>query len=249
MNNTEKFSGIAGIYAASRPRYAERLFDLLCSDYGFAGQAVADVGSGTGIFAEGLLKRGCTVYAVEPNGDMRAEAEARLSSCSGFVSVRGSAESTGLPGGSVYAVTAAQAFHWFDAERFRAECARILKPGGCVVIAYNMRRESPLHEEVGALNREVCLSFRGFGGGIEGERIAAFFGGEAETQEFGNDLLLDENTFIGRQLSSSYAPRAGEPRHAEYVAALRAIFRTHAEGGAVRYPLSTRVYIGKIELR
>ena len=249
MNNTEKFTGIAGVYAASRPRYAEALFDRLSSGYGFAGQAVTDVGSGTGIFAEGLLKRGSTVYAVEPNNDMRAEAEARLASFGGFVSISGSAENTGLPDDSVYAVTAAQAFHWFDAERFRAECARVLKPGGYVAIAYNVRRKSHLHEAVAELNRSVCSSFRGFCGGMEQERIAAFFGGEMKTEEFGNDLLLDENTFIGRHLSSSYAPREGEPKCAEYIAGLRAIFQEYASGGAVYYPLLTRVYIGKIELR
>ncbi len=249
MNNAEKFTGIAGVYAASRPCYAEGAFDRLCSDYGFAGQAVADVGSGTGIFTEGLLRRGCTVYAVEPNDDMRAEAEARLASCGGFVSVRGSAETTGLPDGAVYAVTVAQAFHWFDAERFRAECARILKPGGCVVIAYNVRRKSPLHEAVAELNRAVCSSFCGFCGGMEQERIAAFFGGEMKTEEFGNDLLLDENAFIGRHLSSSYAPREGEPKRAEYIAGLREIFREHASGGTVSYSQLTQVYIGKIGSR
>ena len=46
--------------------------EALFRDYGFSGDAVvADIGSGTGKFAGQLLERGCTVYGVEPNDDMR----------------------------------------------------------------------------------------------------------------------------------------------------------------------------------
>ena len=40
------------------------------------------------------------------------------------------AEQLPVPDHSVSLVTAAQAVHWFDFERFHAECRRVLKPGG-----------------------------------------------------------------------------------------------------------------------
>ena len=84
-----------------------------------------------------MLERGWTVYGVEPNDDMRKEAEKRLSAFPRFHSVAGTAERTGLPGASVDLVTAAQSFHWFDAAAFKRECRRILSGGGKVALIWN----------------------------------------------------------------------------------------------------------------
>lgn len=43
----------------------------------------------------------------------------------------GPAEASGLDAGSVDLVLAAQAFHWFNFERFFAECRRVLRPATC----------------------------------------------------------------------------------------------------------------------
>ena len=65
VNNEEKFSGKATHYDNARPAYAESLLNMFYSDYGFSPQSViADIGSGTGIFTEQLLKRGNKVYGL-----------------------------------------------------------------------------------------------------------------------------------------------------------------------------------------
>ena len=101
---------------------------------------VADVGSGTGILTALLLDHGNTVHAVEPNAAMAAEATARLGGNPRFHAVAGRAEATGLPDASCDVVTAAQAFHWFDIDPTRREFRRILRPGGAVVLVWNIRR-------------------------------------------------------------------------------------------------------------
>lgn len=129
MDNTGKFTGKGAVYAAARPRYAEELLAYLADEAGLApGALVADVGSGTGIFSEQLLDAGFRVIGVEPNDDMRTQAEHTLGGREGYRSVRGTADATGLPDASIGCVTAAQAFHWFDANAFKRECRRILKP-------------------------------------------------------------------------------------------------------------------------
>lgn len=248
MNNSHRFDGKAEDYAAGRPAYAEGLFDLLFSEYGFSvREAVADIGAGTGIFTEALLRRGCMVYAVEPNAQMRQQAEERLSSYGGFISVAGDAAHTGLDSGSVGAVTAAQAFHWFDAEAFRAECCRLLRPGGKVVLVYNRSDDTPLQRALDDAAARCCPDFCGRSGGMaeQDARIAAFFRGEFETFRFANGREEDEQTFVRRALSSSYVP-SGEGKE-RYAAAVRSVFMRFAAEGKVFVPRTTWAYIGETD--
>src|SRR5262249_53757949 len=103
-------------------------------------RVAADIGSGTGIFTRGLLERGFSVQAVEPNADMRRAAEEALAADTGFTSRDGRAEATGLAGHSGSLIVAAQAFHWFDRAACRVEWQRILRPSGVVGLVWNRRR-------------------------------------------------------------------------------------------------------------
>jgi SAM-dependent methyltransferase len=50
--------------------------------------------------------------------------------------IEAKAEETGLDSGTADSVTAGQCWHWFDRPRAAAETARLLKPGGKLVIAH-----------------------------------------------------------------------------------------------------------------
>ena len=78
MDNSKKFDGRTAVYSVARPHYAEQLFEMLSTEYGFCGKPIADIGSGTGLFTEGLLKYGNTVYAVELNEIGRASCRERV---------------------------------------------------------------------------------------------------------------------------------------------------------------------------
>ena len=86
-----------------------------------------------------LLENGNPVFGVEPNAEMREAGERLLAEFPKFTSVAGTAEATTLADQSVDFVTAAQAAHWFDRARSRQEFARILKPGGWLVLMWNER--------------------------------------------------------------------------------------------------------------
>ncbi len=163
LNNAELFSRKAQNYWRSRPRYAEAFFDSLELT---VESKIAEMGAGTGILTRELLRRGAWVYAVEPNGGMRAILERDTRGSGRCVITDGFAEASGLPDGSVNLVIAAQSFHWFEPEEFKAECRRVLGGGGRVVLVWNAYRAGvPLIEELGEILRRFCPNFRGFYGG------------------------------------------------------------------------------------
>lgn len=248
MNNTTRFDGKGEIYAKARPNYATELFDyikntLLISE----GSIFADIGAGTGIFSEHLLNNGYIVYAVEPNADMRKKAEEKLSVYKGFISVDGADINTTLPKQSVDCITTAQAFHWFDADAFKKECQRILKPNGKVIIVYNTRDESAAcNKALADHHRKYCPDFQGFSKGMNDEKCCAFFDGRCEVFRADNSQNYDRQGYINRVLSSSYSLRESDERYAEYLADINKLFDIFSNDSSMTVPMHTVAYIGSI---
>lgn len=251
MDNTQRFSGLADVYTAGRPAYADAFIESLYQKYGFLKDSViADIGSGTGKFAKQLLDKGSFVYCVEPNEDMRNTAIAELGRYEKFQSINGSAADTGLKEKSVDYITTAQAFHWFDPALFRAECRRILKENGKVILIWNQRdMSSEINQRCTEIYAKYCPNFNGFAGGIRKDdaRIQQFFEGKYEYIEFDNPLFYDKEKFINRCLSSSYSLKKGEEKYAEYIGALGELFDKYATGNMLMLPNKTVVYIGGMD--
>ena len=251
MNHTALFTGRASAYAKGRPSYPEPLIDHLYQREGFSEDSVvADIGSGTGIFSGLLLEQGSTVFAVEPNADMRTAAEQRFADCSRFVQYGGTASHTGLPDHSADHVTAAQAFHWFDTLEFRAECRRILKPGGKVFLLWNIRdEEDPVNARCFELFRKYCPAYRGSNNGFREDdgRLEMFFEHGYDKMRFDNPLTYaSEEIFLNRCLSSSYALRKTDGRYAEYLHALSDLYAECAEDGILKAANYTVLYKGAV---
>ena len=125
FNPTLRFSSRVENYVKYRPGYPTGVVDPLAKECGLTAKSViADIGSGTGILSELLLKNGNRVVSVEPNREMRETSEQLLGKYSRSTSVNGTAEEITLADCSVDFITAGQAFHWFDRERARKEFAR-----------------------------------------------------------------------------------------------------------------------------
>ena len=108
--------------------------------------------------------------------------------------------------------------------------------------------ENELIRENYDINRRFCPNFKGPSNGIDfsKEAFADYFEGDFIVVEFGNDLIYDENAFISRCLSSSYAPKPDKKNYNEYVAELQKLFKKYNQNGTVPYPYITRCYIGKV---
>jgi SAM-dependent methyltransferase len=126
------FGSVARVYAEYRPGYPEEAVNWLL---GTSPGRVLELGAGTGKLTESILALGHDVVATDPSTQMLAEL--RRSTPTAHTAV-GTAESIALPSGSVDAVAAAQAFHWFDLDRALPEIARVLRPGGVLVMLWNV---------------------------------------------------------------------------------------------------------------
>ena len=247
---TERFGNRVDNYAKYRPGYPDAMLQFIRA---IAPQSaiVADIGSGTGILTKQLLGAGFEVYAIEPNDPMRSEAERSLSAEALFHSVKGSAESTTLPDQSVDFITSAQAFHWFDRGKAKVEFRRILRPCGSTALIWNerqvdastfswkyeelLRNKSPEYSQVDHRN-------------VSAKDIDTFFEpGEVILKKFPNAQQLSREAFIGRVLSSSYVPLAGEAGHRDIVAAAERLFDESAVEGTVSFEYQTIVYLGRFE--
>jgi SAM-dependent methyltransferase len=96
---------------------------------------VLELAAGTGKLTRLLAATFARVLAAEPAEAMRRRL---VASCPTAEAIDASAESIPLPDGSVDAVFAAEAFHHFDAERALREIARVLRPGGAIVLLWNV---------------------------------------------------------------------------------------------------------------
>ncbi|MBW8809749.1 MAG: class I SAM-dependent methyltransferase, partial [Lysobacter sp.] len=132
----DHFSAIAGAYAAARPEYPDALFDAIAEQVP-ADATVWEPGCGSGQATRGLAARFARVHASDPSvkqleqhwaheASLRGEGRVDLSVAPG--------ERTDLADASVQLVAVAQALHWFERERFFAECERVLAPGGVLAV-------------------------------------------------------------------------------------------------------------------
>jgi SAM-dependent methyltransferase len=130
----------AEAYEQSRPSYPSDAVEVIVERAAIGpGSRVLDLAAGTGKLTRLLSATGADVVAVEPVAAMRAELEAAQP---GVEALDGTAEAIPLPDASVDAVTVAQAFHWFDPPAALAEIARVLRPGGTLVLVWNTRDRS-----------------------------------------------------------------------------------------------------------
>jgi len=127
MSFKDHFSRQSAAYSRYRPGYPPELIDWVASQAPDRRLAV-DCATGSGQAAIALAARFEAVIALDGSLSQLLNAVPRPN----VAYVAALAERLPLRDASVSLVAAAQAAHWFDFERFHAECRRVLVPGGVV---------------------------------------------------------------------------------------------------------------------
>ncbi len=150
------FGNAAAAYERGRPSYPDDAVAYLAAELGLGPAArVVDLAAGTGKLTRLLVEGGADVVAVEPVAAMRT---VLADAVPGIPVLDGTAEAIPLPAGSIDAVTVAQAFHWFDADRALAEIHRVLRPSGGLGLVWNAME---VDVEWVAVLRELVHAVRG----------------------------------------------------------------------------------------
>lgn len=248
---TKLFSNRVDNYVKYRPTYPKQLLRKLTEEGILTTEKIiADIGSGTGIFSEILLETKCTIYAVEPNNEMRYAAEARLSKFDNFNSINGTAETSNLETESIDIITVAQAFHWFDQEKAKIEFKRILKPGGIVALIWNERlvEKSIFQKEYDFLLKKYCSAYESSKHrNVTRDQIANFYGSNNFSEyDCSNYQKFDFESLKGRLSSSSYAPTEEEENYKDLMKELKSIFEKYQVNGTVKFDYNTKMYYGPL---
>ncbi|MDQ3321656.1 MAG: class I SAM-dependent methyltransferase [Acidobacteriota bacterium] len=251
MSNTvERFSNRVENYVKYRPGYPTEVLQTFQDEMNLQKTSViADIGSGTGISAGVFLENGNPVFGVEPNEAMRTAAQNFLKDFPDFQSVNGTAENTTLENGSVDFVVAAQAFHWFNQEKSRAEFKRILKDKGFIALLWNERQL----DSTDFLRGYERLLIK-FGSDYEqtrhdniaDETLRNFFKTDFRQESFLNVQSLDSAGLKGRMLSSSYMPMSGDENFESMIVELERLFADYEKDSRIEILYTTNIYYAQI---
>lgn len=247
----QRFSKTVDNYIKYRPHYPKAVITLLQEKCHLnKNDIIADIGSGTGIFSKLLLENGNTVHAIEPNTAMREAAESYLSEYPQLNSINASSEQTSLADNSVYIITAAQAFHWFDKSKVHQEFSRILKADGYLVLLWNLRLNRPgimqgyedLLQKFGTDYQDVCAE------GVTEKSIEDFFSpNQVEIISIAHTAVFDWDGFKGRLLSCSYVPKSGDNNFSAMLDYAETLFKKYQKENVVHFEYETKIYIGQLK--
>lgn len=136
MSFKDHFSRQSAAYSRFRPEYPPALIEYVAAQSPDRRVAV-DCATGSGQAAVALARHFDLVLAVDGSQSQLAHAQFHPRVCY----AASTAERLPVRDRCVGLVAAAQAVHWFDFERFNAECRRVLVPDGVVAVwTYGMFR-------------------------------------------------------------------------------------------------------------
>jgi ubiquinone/menaquinone biosynthesis C-methylase UbiE len=253
---SDLFAATAEYYARYRPSYPEDLLREVLARTGGGGEALADLGCGTGELALSLSRHFRDVLALDVDPDMVAAGRAKAAALGiGDVTWHvGRAEDVDLGEERWDLITAGASFHWMDRELLAPRCHRALRPGRAMAIlgtnSAPWQATEPWHEAVVAVIRRWLGDRRRAGSAVYGvDKIHEDFLGPAgfriETFEHAVVQSWDPESYLGFLYSTSFAGIhvLGDAKE-DFERDMRRTLLEHAREGRLEEVLEFYVVIG-----
>lgn len=246
------FGQDAAGYDSARVGYPSGLFERLFERTDVPQHvSIFEVGAGTGLATRDLLARSpATLVAIEPDPRLASYLIAKLAQTSARLRVRVAPfEENGLEDSCFDLGAAAACFHWLDAERSLREVRRLLRPGGCWSMWWNVYRATgigdPFAEDVADLIRTIPLPpSEGAAGHTSLDepyqrellRVAGFR--DIEYQLFRRERMLGAREMCGLYASYSFVRRLGESERQRLLSAIAELVEQRYAGRAPNFVLT-----------
>jgi ubiquinone/menaquinone biosynthesis C-methylase UbiE len=238
-----RFKSAAPWYERYRLAYPERLIARVARLAGLVpGDAVLDLGTGTGMLAVPFARLGMKVTAIDPEPEMLAAAGAAAVAAGVAIDlVEGSSHDLGGRTGPFHLAVIGRAFHWMDRAATLALLDRAVTPGGGVALFHDSHPPVPendwfklLHDVGDKYGRSEAAHVRERKGGHR--RYEQFLFASAFTVLDGLSVTerrpITADEIVGRAFSmSSCSPGRLAERRGEFEAELRAALATLSPGG------------------
>jgi len=234
------FGPVAESYDRGRPSFPLEAARWLA---GPRPATVVELGAGTGKLTAPLVELGHDVHATEPDDDMLAVLRRELPDVPTSSSP---AEEIPLPDRSVDVVVAGQAFHWFDHDRALPEIARVLRPGGHLALAWNVRDERiPWVRKLGRLLGSPGSGAEATTGSDVLVRSDLFGFVDEQTFHFWQDVNRD--SIRDMAASRSYVTALEEEERTARLAEVLAFYDDYGRGmDGMRLPYHCRCYRARV---
>jgi len=239
------FAKTAKDYAQHRVGFPEEFFERL-TEAGIlkAGCRALDLGTGTGLVARELAKRGADVVGLDLAGPLLLEArrldqEAGLSVCY----VEAPAEKMGLENQSFDLILAGQCWHWFDRPKVLQQIKKVLRSNGTLVIAHF--DWLPIRDSMVAATERLILKYSpkwelAGGTGLYPQwlpEISAEGFTQIETESFDIDVSYSPEDWRGRiRASAGVAASLSPEKVAAFDIDLRKILEDHFPQHPLKVP-------------
>ena len=224
------FDTEASTYDRTRPSYPSEAVAWMVEQLGIGpGSLVVDLAAGTGKLTTLLAPTGATLVAVEPVEGMRRLLRTALSA---VPAIAATAEELPFAASSVDAVTVAQAFHWFDAERALPEIRRVLRPGGRLGLMWNARDRGVdwVDRIWGVLDRvEKHAPWREHESWSEHDLPFERWFGPVHRAEFRHEQPLAPEDVVGRFKGVSHVAVLPPTKQAAVLDEVRGVLATHPD--------------------
>ncbi|WP_406603948.1 class I SAM-dependent methyltransferase [Bartonella gliris] len=246
----EKFDGLADDYDLYRPRYPLTLFETMLLPFKDKKHlSIVDVGAGTGIALEGIVKllgNKHQYHAIDISTDMIKQGQRKFPTVQWY---QGRAESLLPQIGEVDFVIAAQAFQWMNRPKLLCAVSNQLRANGVMAVIQNNRdfKHSEFLAAYETLLEKMSPNYSRYYRNFDFlQEMSNGFGVNPEKVAFHTHnwtMTIPSEAFIGMSRSSTQAQRAIASHGEEYLRQLIALIKQYEVQGSLEILYRSELYM------